>query len=129
MNNFMDILGMNNEKGEQAESTLHSNPSIYEQEYNQPSFVQEECYNLFYEECNQHVTNSVCNGFEEDFSPPIYDEYEDGYMDNAPKEPTVCNKGLDHLEEHEVPKWDVSSCSSNLECQEECISLDFLEGA
>ena len=73
----MDILGMNNEKGEQAESTLHSNPSIYEQEYNQPSFVQEECYNLFYEECNQPVTNSICGVFQEYFSPPIYDEYED----------------------------------------------------
>ena len=50
-------------------------------------------------------------------------------MDNALEEPVVCNKRLDHLEEDEGPKWDVSSCSSNSEfsCQEEFISLDFLE--
>ena len=113
MNNVMEFLGMENEKGEQVESSLHSNPSLYEQEDNQPSVVQEECYNLFDEECNQSVTNFVCGGFEEDFSPPIYDEYEDGYS------------------EDEGPKWDVSSCFSNSEfsCQEEFISLDFLEGA
>ena len=66
----------------------------------------------FYEECNQPIANYVCGGFEEDFSPPIYDECEDGYL------------------EDEGPKWDVSSCSSNSEfsCQEEYISLDFLEG-
>ena len=46
---------------------------------------------------------------------PIYDvhylEYEDFYL------------------EDEGPKWDVSSCSSNSEssCEEEFISLDFIE--
>ena len=91
---------------------MHSNPSLYEQEDNQASVVHEECYNLIYEECNQAIANSICGGFEENFIPPIYDEYEDGYL------------------EYEGPKWDVSSCSSNLEfpCQEEFISLDFLEG-
>ena len=130
MNNVMEFLGMDNEKGELVKSTLHSNPSLYEKEDNQPSVVQEECYNLFYEECNQPVTNSVCDSFEEDFIPPIYDEFEDGYLDNAPKEPTVCNNRLDRLEEDEGPKLDVFSCSSNLEFlyQEEFISLDFLEG-
>ena len=99
------------EKGEQLEYDLHSHPSFDEQEDNQPSVVQEECYNLFYEECNQPVTNSICGGFEEDFSPPIYDEYDYGYLD------------------YEGPKWDISSCSSNSEfpCQEEFISLDFVE--
>ena len=58
---------------------------------------------------------------------PIYDECEDGHLDDAPKEPTVCNHGLDHLEETEGPKWDVSSCPSNEECQEDFISLDFIE--
>ena len=48
-------------------------------------------------------------------------------MDNAPQEPAVCNNRLDHLEEDEGPKWDVSLCSSNVECQEEVISLDFIE--
>ena len=43
------------------------------------------------------------------------------------KKPTVCNHRLDHLEEVEDPNWGVSSCYSNLECQEECISPNFLE--
>ena len=108
----MEFVGMYNEKGVLLEYALHSNPSLYEKEDNQPRVVQEECYNLFYEECSQPVTNSICGGFEEDFSLPIYDEYEDGYL------------------EDEGPKWDVSSCSSNSEfpCQEDFISLDFVEG-
>ena len=76
---------------------MNSNPPFYEHEDNWPSVVQEECYNLFYEECNHSITNSACGGFEEYFIPPIYDEYEDGYL------------------EDEGPKWDVSSCSSNSE--------------
>ena len=57
---------------------------------------------------------------------PTYDEYEDGHLDSAPEEPTICNNRLDHLEEEEDPKWDVSSYSSNskLLCQKEFISLD-----
>ena len=126
----MEFLLMDDEKDIQVESALHSNIPSYEKEDDQPSVVQEECYNLFYEECNQLVTNFSCVGFEEDSNPPIYDEYEDGYLDNAPKEPAVCSKGLDHLKEDEGPKWDVSSCSSNSKfpCQEEFISLDFVEG-
>ena len=60
---------------------------------------------------------------------PIYDECEDGYLDNAPKGLVVCNNRLDHHEEGEGPKWDVSSCFSNSDfsCLEECISLDFLK--
>ena len=42
---------------------------------------------------------------------PIYDEYEDGYLDNAPKETAVSNNRLYHLEVDEGPKWDPSSCS------------------
>ena len=66
---------------------------------------------MFDEECSQPVTNSICGGFEEDFSIPLYDEYEDGYL------------------EDEGPKWDVSSCfsNSNFSCLKECITLDFLE--
>ena len=30
MNNAMEFLGMDNEKGEQVESALHSGPSLYE---------------------------------------------------------------------------------------------------
>ena len=52
MNNSMAFLGVNNEKGEQVESVVHSNPPFYEQEYNKSGVVQEECYNSCYEECS-----------------------------------------------------------------------------
>ena len=117
-------------KGEQLEPALDSNPSFNEQEDNQPNDVHEEIHpNFSYEYYNQHVEVCVSDIFEEDFSMPIYNECEDGHLDNTPKEPAVCNHRLDHLEEAEGPKWDVSSCFSNLEFQEECISPDFLEGA
>ena len=123
----MELLGMDDEKGRQVESALHSNLPSYEQEDNQPSFVHEECYNLFDEECNPPIKNFVCGGFEEDLNPPLYDEYENDNLDNAPEEPTIYNHRLDHLKESKGPKWDVSSCSSNLECQEEYVSPDFLD--
>ena len=82
---------------------------------------------MFDEECNHPVTKSSYGGFEEDLSPPIYDEYEDDYLDNALEELAVYNHRLDHLEEFEGPKWDLSSRSLNSECQEEYISPDFLE--
>ena len=56
---------------------------------------------------------------------PIYDECEDGHLDDTPQA-IDWNNGLDH-QEYEGPKWDVSSCFSNSECQEECISPYFLE--
>ena len=115
------------EKGEKLESALHSNLSFYGQEDNQPSDVHEGHTNLLYEECNQHVEVSFSNVLKKDLSMPTYDGYEDDYLNIVPKEPTVCNHRLDHLEEAEGPKWDASSCSSNLECQEEYISPDFLE--
>ena len=40
---------------------------------------------MFYEECNQHVINSVSDGFKKVFSPPIYDEYEEDFLDVMPK--------------------------------------------
>ena len=40
---------------------------------------------------------------------PIYDECEDGYLDNAPKKPAVDNNILDHQEQEES-KWDISLC-------------------
>ena len=90
--------------------------------------VHEEGYkDLFYEEYNHPVINSISDGFKKDFSMLIYDEYEDDYLDHALEEPTICNHGLDHLEETEGPKWDVSSCFSNLESLEECISPDFID--
>ena len=71
-------------------------PSNSKQKDDQPNVVQEEGYKgMFYQEA---FINSVNDGFEEDLSPLIYDEYEDDYLDNAPEEPPVCNHGLDHLE-------------------------------
>ena len=43
-------------------------------------------------------------------------------MDNAPKEPAVCNNRLDHQEEEES-KWDISLCFLN----SEIILLDSIE--
>ena len=44
--------------------------------------MQEEGYkDLFYEECNQPVINSVSDGFKKVSSPPIYDEYEGVCLD------------------------------------------------
>ena len=77
------------EQHEQETFSLHFNPSYCEQNDDQTSDVQEECYNdLFYEDCNQLVTNSVIDGFQENFSLPIYDEYEDDYLDSVHKQPT-----------------------------------------
>ena len=58
---------------------------------------------------------------------PTYDEYEDDHLDNAPKEPKICNNIFNHLEEDEGLEWDISSCSSSSEspCQQQCISPDF----
>ena len=39
MDNAMEFVGVDNEKGEQVESALHSNPPFYEWEDNQPSIV------------------------------------------------------------------------------------------
>ena len=74
------------EKGEQLESALHSHPSFDEKDDNQPSVVMEECYNFFYEECNQLVTSSISGGFKEDFSPPVEEEQEDDQPNNVQEE-------------------------------------------
>ena len=80
--------------------------------------VHEEGYKyLFYEKCNHHAINSVNDGLKKYFGIPIYDKYENDYLDHAPEEPVVCNHGLDHLEETEVPKSDFSSCYPNSKCQ------------
>ena len=38
---------------------------------------------MFYEGCNQPVTNSVSGGFKENLSPPIYDEPEDDVQEEG----------------------------------------------
>ena len=54
---------------------------------------------------------------------PIYDECEDGHLDDAPQEEADNNNGLDHQEEEEDSKWDTSLCFLNLEI----IFLDSIE--
>ena len=72
-------------KGEQLETSLHSNPSFDEQEDNQPSDVHEESHpNFPYEECNQHVEVSVSDVFKEDFNMPLCYQCEDFHLDDAP---------------------------------------------
>ena len=107
----MEFLEMDNEGGEKAEFDVHSSPSLYEHTDEQLSAIQEEDYNLFKEENNLLVASPIYGGFEEVFSSPLYDKYEDDYL------------------EDEGPMWDVSSCSSYIEhlYQEECNSLDVIE--
>ena len=63
------------------------------------------------EESSLPIASPFYGVFEEDSSPPLYDKYEDDYL------------------EDEGPMWDVSSCSSCIEhiYQEEINSLDFIE--
>ena len=97
------------EKREQLEPAPHSNPSFYEQEDNNPSDVHEESHpNFPCEDYKHHVEVSISNVFKEYFNRPIYDECEDGHLDDAPQEAADCNNGLDHQEEEEDSKWDTS---------------------
>ena len=51
MNNAMEFVEVDNEKGEQVEYALRSNLSFYKKDDDQPSVVHEEYYNFFDEEC------------------------------------------------------------------------------
>ena len=78
------------EQHEQETFSLHFHPSYCDKNDDHPNNVQEECYNdMFSEDCNQQrvITNSFVDGFQEDFSLPIYYEYEDDYLDSLPKQP------------------------------------------
>ena len=44
---------------------------------------------------------------------PIYDKFEDNHLDDSPQEAIDCNNGLDHQEEEEDSKWDISLCFSD----------------
>ena len=76
------------EKHEQKETfSLHFKPSFSEHKDDQPSDVKEEGYtNLFSEDGKKPVINSVSDGFKQYFSPPIYDQYEDDFLGNVPKQ-------------------------------------------
>ena len=91
----MAVVGLENEEGEKLGSAMHSNIYIYEWEDDQPSVMQEECYDLFNETYPQPVMNFFSGGFKGISNPLIYDNYEDEKL------------------EDEGPKWDFTSyCSS-----------------
>ena len=46
------------ERREPEDSTLHCNPVVCEQKDDQLSDGQEECCDIFYEDCNQYVENN-----------------------------------------------------------------------
>ena len=69
---------------------MYLKPSLSKQRNYQPNDVKEDGFtNLFSKDCNQPVTNSVSGDFKKDFSMPIYDEYENEYLDVVPKKPAV----------------------------------------
>ena len=64
---------------------VHLKPSLSKQRNDRPNDVKEDGFsNLFSEDCNQPVTNSVSGDFKKDFSTPIYDEYEAEELDVVP---------------------------------------------
>ena len=92
------VMNLPRKIGEQPESTLHSNPSLDEQEGDQPSNVHEKSHpNFPYGKCNQNVENYVSDVFEGNLSIPIYDECKDDHMDDAPQEPATYKNKSDHL--------------------------------
>ena len=96
-NDVMAFLGMETEGGEQVESVVHSSLPLYESTYEQPRAIKEEYHNFSNEESSLPIASPVYGGFDEVFSPPLYDKYEDEYLG------------------YEGPRWNVSSCSSNSE--------------
>ena len=69
---------------------VHLKPSLSKQRNGHPSDVKEDGFtNLFSKDCYPHVTNSVSGDLKKYFSIPIYDEYEDKYLDVVPKKPAV----------------------------------------
>ena len=83
--------------------SVHLKRSLSKHINDQPNDLKEDGFpNLFFEDCNQPVTNSVSGDFKKYFSMPIYDGYEDEYLDIVPKKPakyfanygTVCGKNI-----------------------------------
>ena len=81
MDKELELVG----RHEQKETfSLHFKPYFSKHKDDQSS----EGYTiLFSEDCNNPVKNFVSNGFNENFSPHIYDEYEEDYLDVVPKKP------------------------------------------
>ena len=49
---------------------------------------------MFSEDLNQPVTNFVSGDFKKDFGMPIYDEYEDEFLDLIPTKPTMESRSI-----------------------------------
>ena len=85
-NNKMERELELNEKYEQKEPPLPYISILYEQEDDPINDVQEKGYNnLFYENYNHPVINSVSNDYKEVFRLLVHDEYEDDYLELVPK--------------------------------------------
>ena len=70
--------------------SMHIKPSLSKHRNGQPSNLKEDGFtNLFFEDCNQLVTNLVSGDLKKYFSMPIYDEYEDKDLDVVPKKPVI----------------------------------------
>ena len=65
--------------------SVHLKPSLSKHRNDQPNVKEDGFTNLFSEDCNHPVPNSVSGDFKKDFSMPIYDEYEDV----VPKKPAI----------------------------------------
>ena len=75
----MEFLGMESKGGDQVGLAVHTSLSIYDQTDEQLGATQEEGDNLFNEKSDLLIASPVYRGFDEDFSPPMYDKYEDDY--------------------------------------------------
>ena len=75
---------------QQETVSVHLKPSLSKQRNDHPNDVKEDGFtHLFPEDCNQLVTNFVSGDLKKYLSMPIYDEYEDEYLDVVPKKPTI----------------------------------------
>ena len=63
--------------------------SLVRQKYDQTDVEADGSVGLFSEGCNMLTTKSINDDFREDFSVPVYDEYEEEYLEAIPKEPVI----------------------------------------
>ena len=91
----MELFKVDDGGREKMKPVVHPSYSFYEHTDDQFGPIHEDYYNLFVEENSLYVASLSYGDFEEVFRSPLFDEYEDRFL------------------EYEGPKWDVSSCSSN----------------
>ena len=68
---------------------IRPNISLTRQENDQPDIEAYGSTILFSEGCNLLSTKSINEDFKRDFGMPVYDEYEEEYLEVIPKEPTI----------------------------------------